>query len=351
MRRTDPIIIGAGPAGCAAAITLALGGNRPLLLERDAEVGDALCGGFVSWRTMETLQSLGVELPGHPITHLRIFSGQKRASAPLPQPSHGLSRHAMDSALVKRAVHCGAGIERGVVVRDLKSISLTQGAAVLLATGKQDLKGHERPRLDPDPALGLRIRLPASPALRALIGDSIELHIFRKGYAGVELQEDGTANICLAVRKSLLAQAGRNPAALLHQLAADNPHFGDRMGGFDARTQIDAVANVPYGWRQTADPHGLYRLGDQCAVIPSLAGEGNGIALASGQSAARALLAGIQPGQWQKDFAQRTRRPVGLATGLWRMSELPLGGRVLTQMLRAFPSLAVWAADATRIRR
>ena len=122
MRRTDPIIIGAGPAGCAAAITMASGGARPLLLERETEVGDALCGGFVSWRTMETLTRLGIEISGHRITRLRVFAGQNLAEAPLPQAGHGLSRRAMDSALIARAVACGAGLERGVTIRNMDAV-------------------------------------------------------------------------------------------------------------------------------------------------------------------------------------------------------------------------------------
>ncbi len=349
MRRTDPIIIGAGPAGCAAAITLASGGARPLLLERETEVGDALCGGFVSWRTMETLTRLGVEISGHRITRLRVYAGQNLAEAPLPQAGHGLSRHAMDSALMARAIACGAGLERGVTIRNMDAVR-AQSSELFLATGKQDVKGCERPREDADPALGLRVRLPTSPATRTLIGDAIELHVFHKGYAGVELQEDGTANICLALRKSLLTEAGRDPAALLRQLAADHPHFGERMAGFDARTRIDAVANVPYGWRQRQDPDGLYRLGDQCAVIPSLAGEGNGIALASGEDAAQAWLAGVAAKNWQRRFAKRTARPVGLATLVWHMGEGRLGGPMLTHVLRAFPAMATWVAAATRVR-
>lgn len=349
MRRKDPIIIGAGPAGCAAAITLGLGGMRPLVLERSLQTGDALCGGFVSWQTMATLAKLGVALSGHPITQLRIFSGTKIATAPLPQAGHGLSRRAMDSALIARAAQSGAGIEYGVVVRDLESVR-PQASDLFLATGKQDMRGYERPRTDPDPALGLRIRLKAGPALQARIGNSIELHIFHKGYAGVELQEDGSANICLAVRKSLLTQNDRNPATLLQTLAAEHPHFGDRMGGFDARTPIDAVAHVPYGWRQSGDPNGVYRLGDQCAVIPSLAGEGNGIALASGKGAAEALLAGISPAQWQAQFSRRALRPVALATALWHMGEAAWGGPILTQMLKTFPFMATWVAQATRLQ-
>jgi flavin-dependent dehydrogenase len=298
---------------------------------------------------METLRRLGLDITGHPITHLRVFAGTYTAEAPLPHVGHGLSRHAMDTALIAQAIASGAGIERGVTIRHIDTVR-TQSSALFLATGKHDVKGCERPRMAQDPALGLRIRLSPSPTVRDIIGNAIELHVFHKGYAGIELQEDGTANICLALRKSLLTDAGRDPATLLRKLAADHPYFGARMADFDARTHIDAVANVPYGWRQRQDPDGLYRLGDQCAVIPSLAGEGNGIALASGESAAQAWLAGTLPKDWQQRFAQRTARPVGLATGLWHMGEGRLGGPMLAQILRIFPALATWVAEATRIR-
>ena len=162
MRRSDLIIIGAGPAGCAAAITLAKGGVRPLILEKATDVGDALCGGFLSWQTVESLRALGVEPEGHKVDRLVVFSGTKSVSAPLPQAAQGLSRRAMDSALRKAAIAAGAGLETGVMVRHINDLA-DRTDALFLATGKHDLKGAERPRDAQDPAIGLRIRLPASP--------------------------------------------------------------------------------------------------------------------------------------------------------------------------------------------
>ena len=350
MRRSDPVIIGAGPAGCAAAITLARGGARPLILEKATEVGDALCGGFLSWRTLQTLEELCIAPQGHVVTELRVFSAGRSVEAPLPAPAQGLSRHAMDSALAKAAVAAGAGLERGVTVRHLDELN-DRTDAVFLATGKYDLKGVERPRTAHDPAMGLRLRLPASPALTGLIGPAIELHTFDRGYAGIELQEDGSANICLALRKSLLADHGRDPRRLLRDLGAAHPAFGARLEGFVDTMPVDAVAGVPYGWRAHDTSPGLFRVGDQCGVIPSLAGEGNGIALASGQSAARAYLAGgsAAAGVWQAGFARQSRRPIGVATAIWRASELALGRGLIPLALRLLPGLAPAIARATRI--
>ena len=196
-------------------------------------------------------------------------------------------------------------------------------------------------------ALGLRVRLAAHPALDRLVGDAIELHMFDRGYAGINRQEDGSVNVCLAVRRSRLREAG-DAAALLALLGTQLPQLGERLG-FDAGP-VDAVANVPYGWHTTEARAGLFRLGDQAGVIPSLAGEGMGIAVASGISAARAYLRGGPRVAWQADFARRIRRPIGIADTIRAAAERPTIAAALVPLLRAAPKLTRIIAHATRIR-
>src|SRR3546814_2220597 len=76
MRRTNPLIVGGGPAGAAAAMHLLDAGIKPIVIERKAAGRDALCGGFLSWRTVEMLETLGISrdlLKGHDVNSLRIF--------------------------------------------------------------------------------------------------------------------------------------------------------------------------------------------------------------------------------------------------------------------------------------
>ena len=362
MRRTDPLILGGGPAGSAAAITLARGGAKPTILERSRETGDAICGGFLSWRTLATLRTLGLEadqLGGHPVHNVALFAGTRRATAPLPGGAIGLSRRRLDTLLLARAAIDGAAVERGVTVKSLESeqrVLLLDGSAhsadsIFLATGKHDVRGVLRPRTAADPTMGLRVRLAPHPKLALMMGDQIELHLFDGGYAGIMLQEDGSANACLAVRKSRLSACGGDPAQLLGLLARENPAFGDRMAFMGASDSIDAIAAVPYGWRTAETLPGLFRLGDQSAVIPSLAGEGNGIALASGVMAAEQWLSGgaraAQP--FQRAFAARTRRPVGVARLLWHLSEHEVPAAFGTGILRGIPQFAGLLATLTRI--
>jgi len=361
MRRTTALIAGGGPAGTSAAIALARAGHRPLLIERNRETGDALCGGFLSWRTLAALERLGIDpasLGGHPVARLRIVTARATGEAPLPSGAIGVSRRRLDGALMAHAERLGVPIERGIAIRSAEPdlIELADGASIacdslFLATGKHDCRGLPRPRAAGDPALGLRRRIAPAAGLSRLIGDAIELHLFRGGYAGLMLQEDGSANLCMAVRKSRLAEAGGDPDALLAALAADSPALGDRLAYAQGACPIDAVGSVPYGWRARDATAGLFRLGDQAAVIPSLAGEGVGIALASGLSAAAHWLRDGPSGaiRFQPAFAAATARPVRMAAALATIAGSRPGRRAAPGLVAALPGLAALLAHATRI--
>lgn len=361
----ETIVIGGGPAGAAAAIALARADRAVRVLERQSEIGDAICGGFLSWRTLKQLEALGIEataLGGQRVTHLALFAGERRAVSRLPHAAMGVSRHRLDTLILEQAAALGATIERGVRVRaidepgriDCGGAGAIEADALILATGKHELPGVKRDmpaRLTDDPVLGLRVRAAPSAGFAALVGDGIELHLFDRGYAGIVRQEDGGGNICMAVRKSLLSEAGGSPAALLAMLGADNPRLGERLAHVTDLSDADAIAAVPYGYiaRQTQPVR--FRVGDQAAVIPSLAGEGIGIALASARAAVAALLRGGPDAaeRYQADFAARAALPMRIAGAAWRAAEHRGLARAGVGAARWLPSLPRAIARATRI--
>jgi flavin-dependent dehydrogenase len=359
MRRTPALIVGGGLAGAATAIGLARAGLPHLLVERSRETGDALCGGFLSWRTLETLAALGIapeRLSADRITRVRLFAGKRRVDAALPHPAIAVSRHRLDTVLLAEATRLGTPIERGVTVREIEGtdVRMADGAtiaadALFLASGKHDVRGLARPEdaRGADPTLGLRVRVTPSSALRRSLVGGIELHLFDRGYAGLAMQEDGTANLCLAVHRSRLQAAG-SPARLLEALGREMPALGEWVALIDPDAPIDAIANVPYGWRQRSGVDALFRLGDQAGVIPSLAGEGMGIALASGVAAAEAYRR-RGPGAaavWQEDFARRLARPIGIAGLVRHVAESERAGWLLPFVR---PALIQVIANATRM--
>ena len=355
----EPVVIGAGPAGCAAAIRLARAGHRPLLIDRDETARDSICGGFLSWQTAEALREIGLDPAAHGahrVDTLAIFAGGSEARAVLPAPAFGLSRRTMDNALRSLASNAGAGL----VVDRVRSIDGAQaigenatyrGDALFLASGKTDVRGLARPREATDPALGIRLHAIPDQGLATILSGRIELHLFDGGYAGIVLQEDGRANICLAVRKSLLASSGGHPRMLVDRLAYGHPSFGKRMAFVARDAIVDTIASVPYGWRAKAGVSGIFRMGDQAAAIPSLAGEGMGIALASAADAVAAYLsdgAAAAPA-YQRAFARRARRPLAAAGLVWGVGETPAGARLLRSVTHTMPSLAHFAMRASRI--
>jgi flavin-dependent dehydrogenase len=354
VRRTNILILGGGPAGAAAAIDLARAGRAPLLIERQRETGDALCGGFLSWHSLAVLERLGVKVRGAPVERVRLFSRSGTAEAPLPRAALGVSRRQLDTALLSEAERVGARVERGVHAREADGTTIRvegdQIAAdhLLLATGKHDLRGLARPKTSDDPALGLRVRLGSAPALERMVAGTIELHLFDRGYAGLVMQEDGTANLCLAARKSRLAEAG-GPQALLAAIGDESPRLGERLAWLADGSDIDAIAAVPYGWRATSTQDGVFRMGDQAAVIPSLAGEGMGIALASGVMAAASVLRDDSAETYQRAFARRTSRPIWIARAVLAAAERPPAASILVKMMRSAPGLAQLLARATRV--
>ena len=357
MRRTPALIVGGGPAGAAAAIVLAAAGRAPLLIERSAGAHDTVCGGFLGWDALATLRRLGVDpeaLGARPIRGLRLISPRHCLETALPRAAAGLSRRTLDQALLAAAEDAGAEILRGRAVRaaDSHRVRLEDGEeieaeALLLATGKHELRGLERGAEVVEAAIGLRTALVPNAALTGLLDGWIELHLFDGGYAGLLLQEDGSANLCLSVSRTRFKAAG-GVEPLIEALADQLPAFGDRLGAGQAGAW-SAVAGVPYGWRARATVPGLYRLGDQAAVIASLAGDGIAIALTSGRSAAEALLAGSDAPAWQRGFARRSLRPVRIAEALRHAAESPKRREPLLRLLRGMPLLTRLGARLTRI--
>lgn len=362
MRRAPALIVGGGPAGATLALQFARMGIPHLLVERTRETPDALCGGFLSWHMLAMLERLGIEgetLNPATVTRVRLVTRDVVAEAPLPSPARAVSRQRLDTLLLAAADLAGAAIERGVGVRAVTDgvARLNDGAcigaeALFLASGKHDTRGLARPadaRGD-DPTLGLRVRLAPGRVLDRLVGDAIELHLVDGGYAGLVRQEDGSGNLCMAVRRSRLQVAG-TPELLLDALGAELPALGERLALRAADGGIDAVANVPYGWRATSTTPGIFRLGDQAGVIPSLAGEGMAIAVASALAAADAYRAD-GPGaalSFQRAFAQRLRRPIGIAAAAWHAGEQPWMRGLGVRLARLSPAVLPLLARATRV--
>lgn len=356
---TDAVVIGGGLAGAAAAIHLARAGRTVVLLEREAGPHDKVCGEFLSFEAVDSLRALGVDpldFGAAPIDALSVCVGRRRSDTPLPFTALSLSRRVLDEALLERAVTAGAQVRRGVKATSVASagqgwlVQTNDGdvaaADVFLATGKHDLRGHKRPAGRQNDVIGFKLHLRLARPLECRVG----LHLFDGGYAGLEPIEDGRANLCLVVRKRGLAAVGGDWDALLATIREQCPELDARLAGAEPEQPRPlAIAAIPYGYvRRRSD--GLWRLGDQAAVIPSFAGEGMAIALRSAKLAADHALAGRTSDSFQQALASELSAQVRGATLLSQLMVRPAGQAVVALALAVAPSLAASVARSTRLK-
>jgi len=121
IERVDTLIVGAGPAGTAAAITLAEAGRSATVIDRAIFPRDKCCGDGLTTLALRELESLGITPEDVPnwmtvdSAHLRSPSGR---SFDVPLPSRGIyaavaPRADLDNSLVLAAASIGADIRQG----------------------------------------------------------------------------------------------------------------------------------------------------------------------------------------------------------------------------------------------
>jgi flavin-dependent dehydrogenase len=362
----EPVIIGGGPAGAAAAITLARTGCIATLIERNAEARDKVCGDFLSAEALAIIEDLGVDLSAaSTITRIRLVHRNRIAEADLPFAARGLSRRVLDEALLQKARTAGAVLLRGhriaAIGQDPGSISLDCGRrgrivadTVFLATGKHELRGVLRDGRGAG-MVGLKMYYRLAASQLAAVRHHVELILFAGGYAGLQLVEADRAVLCVLLPEARVRRVGGRWHNLLDALTDECPHLRQRLAS--ACPLLDrplAVAVRRYGYLHSPsqrDPPGLFRLGDQAAVIASLTGDGVALALASGLLAARTWVAGGTGADYHRYLAAGLSRQMRLASSMHTLCLSPRLQPYVGAACALWPQALRLAAAATRATR
>jgi flavin-dependent dehydrogenase len=365
---TGPTIVGGGLAGAAAAALLARAGRKPLVLEREAGPHDKICGEFLSSEAQAHLAALGLDaaaLGGVPTHGVRIVAADRQVDSRLGFVALGLTRHRLDEALLVHAEALGAKVERGVAVRGVEaaagaspSLETSAGSMaspqILLASGKHDIRGARRKAgddADEGDMVGFKTYFRAPPAQIAAMEGHVEVVLFDGGYAGLQTVEDGRINLCLVVRRAALHEAGRSWPGLMSRLLRE-PHLARRLDDAEALLPRPlTISNIPYGFmhREGGAGSGVWRLGDQAAVIPSFSGDGMAIALHSARLAAQALIEGADAGTYHARLRADVGRQVALALWLQRRAEGWPGRGAVLRGLGLLPGGVARLAAWTRV--
>jgi menaquinone-9 beta-reductase len=279
----DVIIVGAGPAGSACAITAARLGAKVLLLEKDRFPRQKVCGEFVSPESLGLLHGMledGRFQSCPLISSSRIFVDNKTLTLPVSPAAQTIPRFDLDAALFQAAQRAGATAKEDVAVREVRRNKVFHvvtaentftARAVINATGRWskltqfDVAGKEK-------WLGLKAHFtePAAP-------QSVDLYFFPGGYCGVTPVGANSVNACAMVRSDV--------AHTLEEVFAKEPRLQQRSRSW--QPLFPAVTTSPLYFREPeTESDGMLLVGDAAGFIDPFAGDGISLALQSGTLAA-----------------------------------------------------------------
>lgn len=318
MDRYDVAIVGAGPAGTAAALAARRLGASVLLLDRATFPRDKACGDGIAAHTLDLLRDLGVTgvADGYapvPALHL-VGPGGAAVARRLSRPNYTIPRAVFDARLVDAAVAAGATLVRHPVhtIEERADRVVLDGqfsaGTVVGADGAYSLvrRGLGQPA-NPEGHVALAIRgyAPALDGAEQLIVTAPATQW--PAYAWSFPIGDGRANIGYG---EVLRGTALSRAHLLDRLAALLPGVDvGRADGLRAH-HLPLSTHRPIPGRNR-----LLLAGDAYSLINPFTGEGIFYAVLSGslagRAAAHAARAGVAGAAPARLYGQALRRRLG----------------------------------------
>jgi menaquinone-9 beta-reductase len=329
---SDVLIVGAGPAGCAAGIELRRAGFQVVVLDAAHFPRDKVCGDAVSNEGMREIDALGagsaVRSGPHALVQraAAVFPDGTRITRSYDEPGYIVPRYHLDDSLRRALEDHGARLIQDcrvseLVKQDDRFVGAIAGgefwsAKLVIAAdgyGSVGLRalGLAAPRGD-------KLAVSCTAYYRGVTfpeGADTSDHFFENelpyGYGWIFPAVNGVSNIGVYIRADAYAASGLKLNALLD--------------GFRAR-HVDRLANAellakPRSWSLPLAPRslplsaaGLLLAGDAAGFVDPLSGEGIWQALysgrAAGQVAASALRAGTLTASLQRQYQAACERAI-----------------------------------------
>jgi len=387
-RRFDAVVVGAGPAGSAAAILLARAGWSVALIERQRFPRRKVCGECIAASNLPLLDALGVgaeveRLGGAELRRVALLHGAAAVGAALP-PADGpgrrygraLGREQLDTSLVRQAEAAGATLFQPSALQSIEGeagrflvrlrpagegsaeTTLEAGLVVAAHGSWEPLPSEREVRREQRRPSDL-FAFKANFRRTSIEPDLLPVLSFAGGYGGMVVADDGIATLAGCIREDRL---GRDREA--------NP--GERAGDvFEAilRRECTGVAAALQGaeragaWLATGpirpgvrlgQGDGIFRVGNAAGEAHPIVGEGISMALQSAFVLAALLAAErrrlVEPAtaagaqsrllreyeaRWRRRFAQRLR----VAAAFAHLAMRPWAAAAAWPVVQAWPGL------------
>ena len=349
----DAIIVGAGPAGCAAAYDLAAAGRRVLLMDRAAFPRHKACAGGLTRKSLRALRYSVAPVIRRTLSSIVVekCAGEAATLASRSPVCAMTVRDELDDYCLKQTLAAGAQFARigaiAAIEESAQEIALRADGQTFRAgflVGADGVHSRVRQLLCGDATPWLRRGF----ALEAQVRDAGDSHLIfnlaavRQGYAWV-FPEGDHLNVGL-YSESPAEKLNRDRLAQWIQARFGQPSIGDATGQY-----------LGFGAENAPPPHHrVFLTGDAGGFADPLTGEGIYGALSSGQAAAAAIDAELRSGaQADSVFAELTaplRRDLRLsaAGARWFYGNLDTGFRALTAPLLRSAAINAYA-NGTKI--
>lgn len=277
MEHFSVVVVGGGPAGSSAAITLAVNrGLRVLLIDSRQHPRPKPCGDFlnpVATRLLSTRSLLGDSLGtfGTPLTSLSLYSSSGhriRGEFDAGSPAYGVCRRELDHRLLDRARASGVEVREGVrFLRARKVDGRVVGATletggVEVDVGCDLLIGADGVRSRVSRSLGLQHRATGRVALVTRVTVREDIH-----EASMLLGEVADLGLCPVTPRVLSAGFLVEPRALRRTTGTPRDRFLSLCTGFPHLARLVPgmeLLEEPAGW-------GRFRVQSRAAGIPGMA--------------------------------------------------------------------------------
>lgn len=317
------LVVGAGPAGAAAAITLARAGAEVTVVDKARFPRDKCCGDGLTTGALRVLEQLGVDprpLPSFRAVDAAWVRSPGGIEVRFPLPDRGVfaavaPRRELDALLVQHAVDAGATVHEGVAVSAV-DVDVVHGAQVAVTTDDGPAHFAARTVIAADGAWSPVRRLLGltEPGylgewqafrqyLRGVTGTAADrLHVWfdadlLPGYVWSFPLPEGRVNVGFGVLRApgggySHGRTGKDLKALWPDLLR-RPHIAEALGPDWEPDGPHKAWPIPARVHRAVLAEGpVLFAGDAACVTDTLTGEGIGQALATGVLAAEAALAG-----------------------------------------------------------
>ncbi|MEL6330439.1 MAG: NAD(P)-binding protein [Planctomycetota bacterium] len=283
-------VIGAGPAGAAAACLLARRGFGVTVFESKAFPRVKVCGEYVSPAGEAALLEVAPRevLIGAGAKRVQAFAiemGGDSVEWLSPRAGWALSRASLDDLLLDRAREAGAEVRQPCSVRSIDWRD--DGAVVRTDEGDEafDLVVHAdgSGRFDPAGRSGLATGVVGHKCHLRVAGgvEGVRMRAGNGAYVGLIQVEGGLATCALVAKSQRIRAAGGDADAMLAAL----------WPGYEPSWRTSAWLSCGVGRSRYLDPGHVrsVRLGNAAAAVDPVGGEGIGLALWSAGEWARRM--------------------------------------------------------------